>query len=98
MTLTQVTQYVSMGIPLASFAALFAAVFFFVKMRGSVDALREAAATWQALAESKDAQVTALEQKIDELELKIAELTHALEIQKEAFRVAVDDFLARVGK
>lgn len=97
MTILQITQYISTAIPLVSFAALFVSVFLFAKTKGNMDALKSAADTYRTLAQSKDAKIDELESKIDSLQAQVTELTKALEVQKQAFSVAIDEFLARVS-
>ena len=98
MTLIEVTQVVSTAIPVVAFAALFVSLILYVKMRGTVDTLKEAADTYRVLGEAKEAKIDELEKKIDELQAQVVELTRALDVQKQAFHVAIDEFLSRVGE
>lgn len=88
-----IVQILAIGIPVITIIASAVAVFLFVKNKGTIDAQREAANTWQNLAESYQATNDKLEADMETLKNDMKELKRMLEVERKAFRVALDEIV-----
>lgn len=89
--LQQIFAFIGAAIPIGSFGALAWAVFLYVKNKGTIEALKEAASTYKTLAEAKTKEVELLEEIAVKREAEMVELKALIEIQKTGLTMAIDE-------
>lgn len=94
MTIVKITQYVGMAIPLISFGALVVSIIIFVKYKGTIDALKDAAETYRTLANSYKEQIGDLSSRLESCEGEVKKLEAHVVNQKLAIQIAIDETIA----
>lgn len=85
--------FIGMVIPAASLLAVMLATFLFVKQKGTMDALRDVAATYKSLAEGYKATLDMCEEKMERLEAEVEDLKRTVNSQKDAMGLAIDELI-----
>lgn len=98
MTITQFLDVIALVIPIVGFIAAGVAMIIFVKYKGTIDALREAANTYETLAASYKETNEALQQQILDLKKQVDELQKTIEVQKTALQIALDETFASLRR
>jgi ribosomal protein S3 len=98
MTVLELIQFVSAAIPVATFLALGLSVYLFVKNKGTKDALQEALQTYKQLSEAYLAKIEQLETDLDHGKIEIEDLKKQLEIERLAFKKAIDELIAALQR
>ena len=77
-TLDLVLSILAVAAPIITISGLLAGTIIFVRYRGTMDALRQAAETYERLANARAEEIDDLRCKIEELSDKVRELTISL--------------------
>ena len=91
---TQMSHWIAVAIPLATFLALTVSIILFAKNKGTIDALREAANTYKTLSESYKDTIDQLEYRLDLSEEERERLQKQLLVQQAAMEKAVDEIIS----
>lgn len=90
MTIHEVLSALTASIPVVLFLSIVVAMVLFVKYKGTIDALRDAASTYEQVASAYKEQVEQLKNDIDALNEQIDELKRTVVVQREAIDLAAE--------
>lgn len=98
MNIHEVLEALTASIPIVLFLSVIVGMVLFVKYKGTIDALRDAANTYEQVAAAYKEQVEQLKDEVDALNAQIAELKRVVDVQREAIDLAAERIYNLVAK
>jgi AMMECR1 domain-containing protein len=95
-TLDLVLSILAIAAPIITISGLLAGTIIFVRYRGTMDALKQAAETYERLADARADEIDDLKCKIEVLTDKVKELTIALQERDNAIAIIRTEIVAAI--